>query len=226
MALPPHHPIEIQANNPPLNLFHVNCESREVAAKKYMPLSNARISLERGDIEVYCCHVKFDPFKDIIYIPWSVAQFGLGRTFLMNGHYWSENARSQVQYLAMDSRMYAKDNYNRLLSFTIFTALKEFTIVVHEKDESQYLPEMERVERWRMPGTSLAFEEPRQMEPENIDPKHKRFIEEWRSIVSEKMVEELEIAEAIGIEWSIPKINVKILTRNGVRCCWRKKWGY
>jgi hypothetical protein len=226
--------IEIQANNPPLTLFHVNREAREVASKKYIPLTESCLSLIRGDTEVYCCHAKFDPVQDTIYIPWSVDLDDNTQFFLMNGEYWSVDACAKVQYLAIDSQMWQSGSDLFELMFIDFTALKEFTIVVHERDESLYSCDEQCVERWRMHRTGLTFEEPRWRNPTNAGPQwqhstiadqeHKRFIEKWYNMVLDKMEETRKYAEDNDIEWNIPNIEVKILTRKGQRCCWNQDW--
>jgi 2EXR family len=210
---------EIQANNPPPALFHVNREAREVASKKYMKLYN------NIDSQLYFCHPRFDPNEDTIFIPWSVSRDKHEyQTLLIDGSWWSDDARAKVQYLAMDSRMWEEKNKN--LEFASCTSLKQFTLVVHEKDG---LPDRNGnsrygcIERWRMSGTDLAFEEP--LMTKHLDPKHKRFIKGWGDIVLKKMEEEMHAAAARGINWDIPKINVKILIRNGKRCCWNEYWG-
>jgi hypothetical protein len=48
---------------------------------------------------------------------------------------------------------------------------------------------------------------------------HIECIEGWRDVVLERMEGELEAAKACGIEWSIPKIHVKMLTRSGEKYC-------
>jgi hypothetical protein len=209
---------EIQAKNPPLALFHVNREAREVASKKYMLLCRD------GGNRPYFCHAHFDPDKDIVFFPWSLPRWDNYQNYFVDGDWWSENARTKVQYLAIDLQMWDRESH--LLKWSFFTALKEFTIVVHGRGEGESECDSDKyVEVWRMNDTRLAFEEPWEMGLNEVDPGHKLFIEQWYDIVLEKMEEELELAELNNIEWSIPKINVKILTRNGARCCRRDDWG-
>jgi hypothetical protein len=208
---------EIQVNNPPLSLFHVNREAREVALNKYILLSNASLGL--------CfSHARFDPNKDTIFIPWS-AERSRFQEGLIYGDPWSTEARTKVQYLAIDSGMWGK--YDSELVFVSCKALKEFTIVVHEGEVDE--PDSVQppcLDKWRMHGTGLALEEPRWMDRENAE-EHINFIEMSHDIVLERMAEELAVAEAHGIQWSFPKFHVRILTRNGgTRCCWKEEWGY
>jgi hypothetical protein len=208
----------IQVNNPPLSLFHVNREAREVALNNYMLLADAPSS------NLYFCDVRFDPNNDTIFIPWSTEQGGF-QGGLIYGDSWSAEARTKVQYLAIDSRMWEK--YDSELVFVSCKALKEFTIVIHEGEEDEsdsFRPTC--FDKWRMRDTDLALEEPRWMDGENAE-EHIKFIEMWHDIVLERMAEESETAKACGIEWSIPKVHVRILTRNrGTRCCWKEEWGY
>jgi len=101
---------EIKVNNPPLTLFHVNREAREVASNKYMRLSNVSSS------SLDFCRARFDPNKDTIFIPWSgswswSADRDGFRGGLIHGDAWSSEARTKVQYLAMDYKMWGRQTW-------------------------------------------------------------------------------------------------------------------
>jgi hypothetical protein len=78
---------EIQVNNPPLSLFHLNREARGVALNKSILLSDASSGLYFG-------HARFDPNKDTIFIPWS-AERSRFRKGLIYSDLWSTEARTK-----------------------------------------------------------------------------------------------------------------------------------
>lgn len=207
-------------------LLHVNQESRAISLKRYDTIIEGRFgfatshrSFPTGTGYTNKFGGRFGPSKDIIFIPWEKDHHHLhdGVRTSGKGSFWSRQAKLSLQYLALDWRVFTGGQtrtYSSSLTLTGFSNLKVLTIVIHEVHGENPGWKDVCTESWKVRKNGpLEF----------IDNNGGQFVLDLTAEVQEYLVNEKARAKREqGIEWNVPKVEIKYLTRGGKKCCHKR----